>query len=118
MSISFSVHEFNARMQAAPIYVVGTLWLDAQGLWLLGSDDLPAVEIVDPLLTEALRRLIAPAEDYLARILLYGWLRSCASGWQLSELYEADLKPLDDQRHVWPVHIPLRKIPEIYCHAR
>jgi hypothetical protein len=128
MSISFSVHEFNRHMLQHPICVIGTIWLDAQGVWLLGDDDLPAVEISDDLACEQMRAKVAPAHDFLGECLLFAWLKTHSSQvaptqeqapqWVLEKLYWFCIGELEPERPVWSETIQLRDIPPEYDYAR
>jgi len=128
MSISFSVHELNLHMTQHPICVIGTLWLDAQGVWLLGKDDLPAVEISDDLAIAQMRAKVAPARDFLGECLLFAWLKTHPSHgaptqahapqWALEKLYWFCLGELEPERPVWSETIHLRELPPEYDSAR
>jgi hypothetical protein len=114
MSISFSVHELNPHMQKSPIYVIGTLWMDEKGVWLLDRDDLPAVEIVDGEACEQLRAKLAPARDALYECLIYTWLVGQPQQWALDRLYWIHLQELESCDYSWPIQIPIRQVPPEY----
>lgn len=118
MSISFSVDELNPHMRGSPIYVIGTLWMDPQGIWLLDQDDLPAVEIIDTQACQQLRARLAPAKDALYKCLLYAWLTGQPQQWTLADLYWIDLRELDSPEHHWPIQLPIRPVPPEYDSAR
>ncbi len=118
MSISFSVHELNQHMQKLPIYLVGILWMDPQGVWLLDHNDVPTVEIIDAEACQQLRTKLAPAKDYLCECLIFAWLTGQAKQWALERVYWISLRELNASIGDWPVNIQVCQVPPEYDYGR
>lgn len=118
MSISFSVHELHPAMQKSPICLIGTLWLDSQGIWLLNQADVPTVEIADIEASQQIRTHLSPVGDYLGQCLIYGWLTQQAKNWALERIYWVYLGELGASPAEWSLKIQVREVPPQYDAAR
>ena len=101
--------------QTGPVFVAGTLWVDAAAARLFDSGDSRlSVSVADPEAAAAVRRALDGA-DCLGDALLHAWVRRGPTGAELHTVYHIHLfTDGPDGRTTWGPDVSVRPVPPEY----